>query len=65
MNSFNSIRSYIANFITLSVLIFSFGLNAYPDMVPENENEVEENASEQSKMPKRPMANRATKSIKF
>ena len=45
MNSFNSIKSYIANFITLSVLIFSFGLNAYPDMVPENENEVEENLS--------------------
>ena len=42
MNSFKNIRSYIANFITLSVLIFSFGLNAYPEMMPENENEVED-----------------------
>ncbi|GIR73350.1 MAG: hypothetical protein CM15mP76_00770 [Prochlorococcus sp.] len=42
------------SFITLSVLIFSFGLNAYPEMMPENENEVEENASEQPKMPKGP-----------
>ena len=63
MNSFKNIRSYIASFITLSVLIFSFGLNAYPEMMPENENEVEENASEQPKMPKGPMSKR--KSIKL
>jgi len=56
MNSFNSIRSYIASLITLSVLIFSFGLNAYPGMMPEAENEVEDNASEQPKMPKGPMS---------
>ncbi len=56
MNSFNNIRSYIANFITLSVLIFRFGLNSYPEMMPENENEVEENASEQPKMSKGPMS---------
>ena len=56
MNSFNSTRLYISNLITLSVLIFSFGLNAYPEMMPENENEVEENTSEQPKMPKGPMS---------
>ena len=52
MFSFNNIRLYIANFITLSVLIFSFGLNAYPEMMPENENEVEEMHQNNQKYPK-------------
>ena len=56
MNSFNCIRSYITSLLTLSVLIFSFGLNAYPGMVPVTENEVEEDTSEQPKMPKGPMS---------
>ena len=56
MDSFNCVRSYITNLLALSILIFSFGVNAYPGMIPVSENEVEEDASEQPKMPKGPMS---------